>query len=180
MWFFNIIHFILIATPVLSDSDELSSSDNEDSSLSCSTEEVERPKKKVKLSSTPKDTRNDSSESDKSRRIRKSRDLFRFVSFFFISDDVLLKKMDQISDEIVKKMELLTKKIEEVTISIKTMSETQLWMEKQLVALRKNLIRTESAVQLNVKYDFPIDDEENLKKFVDDLKDKDYLDLMVT
>lgn len=88
--------------------------------------------------------------------------------------------LTKISDENMKRVEGLTNKIDELTASVRTMSETQLWMEKQLLALRKNLIRTETAIQIDFKHNFPIDDEEVFKTFVKDLNDESYNDVMVS
>lgn len=90
--------------------------------------------------------------------------------------DDQMKKMDKI----MQMVEVLTNKVEDMTISLKTMSETQLWLEKQVIAIRKTIIRTEPVVVVDTKHTFPINCEEVLKVFIKDLRDDiDYKNTMV-
>lgn len=90
-----------------------------------------------------------------------------------------MEVLTKVSDEIVKKINLLSDRIDDLSLSIRTMSETQLWVEKQILALRKSLMRTEPGVAIDYKHTFPIDDEEVFKQFVLDLNDEDYRVVMV-
>lgn len=85
-----------------------------------------------------------------------------------------MEVLTKVSDEIVKKISLLSDKIDDLSLSIRAMSETQLCVEKQ-----KSLTRTEPGVAIDYKHKFPIDDEEVFKQFVLDLNDEDYRDVMV-
>lgn len=98
----------------------------------------------------------------------------------FISD--LTTKIDDLAKnngEILKNINVLADKIETLIASVRTLAETQAWIEKQVVALRKNIIRTEEPVAVNIKHTFPINTEETFKEFLNDIKDPDYQKVMV-
>ncbi|KAJ6633050.1 hypothetical protein Bhyg_16672, partial [Pseudolycoriella hygida] len=160
---------IKVATPILSDSDDVSTHSEQEEHSSDVPVVDELKRKKPKLSKTFEQCRDPLQ--NYSVEYKKSHDN--------VLMNTINNNLTQISDEILKRMELMSDNIDKLMVSIKTMSETQLWLEKQVLALRKYLIRTDPLVQIDMKHKFPIDDEEVFKQFVQDLNDETYFELML-